>query len=409
MFRFFCVCISSVIVVGLVGCGRSGDKENQRITKELVEEERFTKEEAQRDAREHADEDRLAREDEKRRMKEEKAERKAERAEEQGRERRETDKQKRREKLCAELLSDLQVYIKPLRAQVHITPSANVRNLLGDDYTVELRGGVNPINLDDLGKAIAAKRWLDALNILQQTNTSEFPDEGSLDEIRSRFLSHEFILFVKTKAELSGTVVISLSEDKPELDASGPNPSQFVYVDGRPVRCGAIHTDVARVSKWKRHPEGSGWYTSWRPIDGEILIVPCLNDFLSETALLGKLQQYGPMLGGGAETGHNPDADKAPEMPVMTESSSSANRLRDAAGAKSPSETALVNKLEQKLRLGEVTLQQVSEALDKACLERFQARRKARNFHVGRNKERTQRSVLVSFGDYQNELQSGTA
>lgn len=355
MYRFAVVCMLSIGSLGVLGCGRAKEKP-------VAVEDDFdaTDKENQREAREIA---RMERLDKKRLEAEEQREREAERAEAQKEKRRESDEQQHRAALCPALLGDL-------RAELKVTPSASVKKLLGSGFSVELCGGPNPIDLDRLGKAIASKKWLEVLSILQKSRVTEYPDEVALDGVRREFLNHEFLAFVKTPVDVSQLHPIVLSEDKPKRDTLGVDITscEYVYIGGKPVRCysGIGHWPYL---KWERHPDGSGWYFTWRPIDGEIIIVPGLPkdstfplSFEDQTpSIMAKIEKAGPVLWAMADGRDVKPGSKVPEGVVP-------GRLE---------EVGLVPTLEKKFKLGDVTPRQISDALDKACLERFLARRKA--------------------------------
>lgn len=357
MFRTALICLFSVSVLGLLGCGRA--KDDSRITvKDDKDDFDATDKEDQREAREIARMERLER---KRLEAEERSEREGERAETQKEKRRESKEQERRAALCSELLGDL-------RADLKVTPSASVKRLLGNNFLIELRGGPNAIDLDKLGKAIAAKKWLEVLSILQKTRVTEYPDEATLDGIRGEFLNHEFLAFAKTPVDLSRIHPITLSEDKPTCDTFAI--SDYIYVNGKQVRCCKGGYTRESHFKWERHPDGSGWYFSWRPIDGEIILVPGLPkdptfpplSFEDETpSIMAKIEKAGPVLRAMVDGRDVQPGSAVPDGVVP-------GRLE---------EVGLVPTLKKKFELGEVTARQISEALDKACLERFIARRKA--------------------------------
>jgi len=401
MYRVAVVCLLSVGTLGVLGCGRPKEKP-------VAVEDDFgaTDKEDQREAREIARMEKLEKE---RSEAEEKSERDAERAEAQREKRRESDEQKRRAALCPELLGDL-------RADLKVTPSASVKKLLGSNFSVELRGGPNPIDLDRLGKAIASKKWLEVLGILQKTRVMEYPDEVALDGVRREFLNHQFLAFVKTPIDVSRIHLVSLSEDKPKQDTLGAaiTSCDYIYVNGKPVRSyGGGISGLGSHFRWERHPDGSGWFFTWRPIDGEIILVPNLGELirnevgglkrLHEDAAMKALEKYGPVPTGfiaglRREVAPSALADFLPSEPEISESRilgelsrigpvlwSMADGRDVKPGSKVPDgivpgrleEVGLVPTLEKKFKLGEVTARQISDALDKACLERFQARRMA--------------------------------
>ncbi len=363
MFRIAIVCFLSINLLGSLGCGRARDDSPASVKDDFDDIDK----EYQREAREVA---RLEGLEKKRFAAEERGQREAERAEEERENRRESAEQKRRAALCPELLGDLGVHLK-------VTPSASVMRLLGDNYSVELRGGPKPIDLDRLGQAIAAKKSLEVLSILQKTRVTEYPDEVTLDGIRREFLGHEFVVFVKTPIDLGRTHLITLSESKPKSDDLGMDITSpdYVYVNGKAVRYpgGGCNPSYLR---WERHPEGSGWYFSWCPVDGEVIIAPAfpkdsLNPFPGDRSLsvLAKIEEAA--IGLGKNTG--PVLWKQVDYRGVRSSSD----VPDGVVPGRLGAVGLGPTLQKKFKLGEVTPQQISDALDKACLERFLARRKA--------------------------------
>jgi hypothetical protein len=228
-----------------------------------------------------------------------------------------------------------------------ITPSVSVNKLLGDNYSVELRSGPNAIDLEKLESAIAAKKWLDVLTILKRERVTKYPDESELDGTRHSFLTHEFLALVKTPVDISATHPVSLTEDRPagpELGNKTISPV-YCYVNGKPD----LGTGSFPYLVWKRHPDGIGWYFTWRPIDGEIIVVPGL--------------------------------PKDPLVPLSTEDEVPAvnyeiRKVGPVLQSQKDFDSGLVPTLKKKFTLGELTPQQIVDALDKACLERFLAQRK---------------------------------
>ena len=408
MLRIATLCVLSAGALALFGCGHAKEDSRVAVKDDFDEIDKEDQSEAKEIAR-------LERLEKNGLVAEERAEREAHRAEEQREERRESEQQERRAALCAGLLADL-------RADLKITPSATSKKLLADDYSVELRGGPNAIDLDRLGKAIATKEWLEVLTILQKTRVTEYPDEVTLDAIRRSFLTREFVAFVRTRADLSRIHPIALSEGKPKRDTLGVDiiSCDYIYVNGKPVRCyGGGYPALGSHFYWERHPDGSGWYFDWRPIDGEIILVPNLGDIirnevgdlrrLHDNEAMKPLEKYGPILTGfiaGLRREVAPSVARSgiplpslmPAEPDISKSCilSELHRIgpvlwamadgRDVQpGSAVPDgwvpgrleEVGLLPTLEKKFKLGEVTPQQISDALDKAFLERFLARRKA--------------------------------
>lgn len=330
--------LSVITIIGLFGCDGAKDRSGIDFSDEFDEIDN----EVERMAREDARREALRK---KRLEEEERLQRDEKRAEEEKRRRQKGEEQKRRAALCAELLADL-------RAHPKVTPSASVREFLRDDYSVELRDGPEPLDVEKFEKAIAAKNWLVALSILQGERVTEYPDEATLDGIRRGFLNHRFLVLVTTKNDLSRTHRIVLNEGKPDVGDSVDFGGKYMYVNGKPVRCNPSLYWAPRSSfcesGWERHPDGTGWYFTWHPADGEIIIIPGLND-----KSLPYDQEYSAI---------DPDLKRCGPI------------LLDEANAVS---TGLIPTLRKKLALGEMTPNQISEALDKACLERFLARRKA--------------------------------
>jgi len=248
--------------------------------------------------------------------------------------------QKQRAALCARLLSDL-------RAEPKVTPSASVAKLLGNDYAVELRGGPDAIDLGRLANAQAAKDWLKVLSVLEKEPVTTYPDEGGIKHARNEFLTHKFLVFVKTPLDLSRTSILTLSDTKWEVSDGNLTVSvDSAYINGMAMYgTGGRRCEPANL-RWERHPDSAGWYFTWQPIDGEVILVPNVDDLDHDTnarRILSQVAKIGPVV-----YSHGSEGDGG-----------------------------LLGTLMKKLKLGEVTEKQISEAVDAACLERFQARRKA--------------------------------
>lgn len=238
--------------------------------------------------------------------------------------------QKRLAQICADLLTGL-----PLDAKV--TPSATVKKILGSNYTVELRDGNHPIDLQKLRAAVSSKNWLDALSILKGEKLTAYPEDtdGILDQ---ELFRHEFTIVVLTKADLSKTVAISISEVMPSL-GTDPFKGNDSIIDGRKVQF-TIGQEGESLHTWTKHPDGKGWYCTWQPEEGELIIVPIpKGDNQAKTLIDYKLSQCGPDI--------------------------------------SSEERGLIPRLQKKLTLGEVSKQEAEKELANACLERYQAQRKA--------------------------------
>jgi len=296
----------------------------------------------------------LEKEDEERR----KANQEMQKTNDEKREREATEaEQSRRAKLCQELVGDL-------RTRLVITPSASVAKLLGTDFSVELRDGPNPIDVKALNIAIDSEKWLAVLSILTKTRVMEYPDERDLQTIRQDFLSHKFLALVKTHVDLTRITPITLSEAQPLIGSI--QPCDRVFVNGELRLNSSFSGSVAGNldgyhgydlgERWTRHPDGSGWYVDWEPIAGEIILIPSAKFVMR-----------------GWDEKMNAEQDKFESFSGRVQREDIWNNLSKNA----PHFYELIPKLEEKLRLGEVTREQISELLDKACRERYKIRRKA--------------------------------
>lgn len=299
MLRMAAFFVMSAGALVIFGCGHAEDENmDDIITRDF---ERSFAESAAEDAAQRELYDRLEEED--KLAAQERAKRDAE--EEERKKRNEAEEQKRLAALCPEFFADLRVDLK-------VTPSASVKKLLGD-YSVELLPlSASYIDPDKLRQAIAAKKWLEVINIIQQSHDrpsfTEYPDERTIARIRGDFYSHSFLVLLKTKADLSYNATYDLQVS---IHAIGHShrinfrdifweqalPNQIdhpfwahpkfaneyydMYINGIRIYAGLGYAQRqvdSSYNDWTRHPDGIGWYFNWRPIDGEIILVPNIWD-----------------------------------------------------------------------------------------------------------------------------------
>lgn len=227
--------------------------------------------------------------------------------------------------LCEQLFGSFTI-------KLTLTPTASAKKILGTKYSVELRSP--GLDIASWNKSISEKRWLDALRLIASRPVTRFPSPEELEGLRLKLLRKEFTAFVKTKADLSHTHAVSLSEVV-KLD------TERLYADGIPV-AGWKGSSLWPTSSWTRHPDGTGWHVPWWYVYGELIIAP---------------GAYSP-------------APKGPSYEFQNKV------LKAGKPLLTQHNDGILQVLEQRRKLAELTNDEIIEALDKACLERYRARRR---------------------------------